>query len=195
MLPDVLDLRKVTRKTQERDVSLAPESGQEPAPAEHAPIPDHDEVLLAWETHEFEKRHKDIGVWTFATFGGAALVSVVFLFSHNPVGAAVTVLAACVWLLYAFKEPKVVRFQITPRAFLIGAKAHPWESIESFWIFFEPPEVKEISFRLHGIFSMPLVVPLGTQEPVLVRRLLLLFVPEVEEQPSAIDLLMRRMGF
>jgi len=196
MSPDVLDLRKITgaQPPESRDVK-EPEAGErarEPAPPAEIP---HDKPILSWETSEFQKRSKDSTFWVFSTLIGVGVVSLVLIFSRDIIGAVVIAIAALVWLRYAFQEPKRVRFSITPGGMRIGNRLYSWEKIDSFWIFFDPPEVKEISFRFINMLSMHLIVPLGMQDPVEVRKELLLFVPEVEQQPSAIDLLMRRIGF
>jgi len=185
---EVVDLRKASPPPQ--------------APRETGAIPpvrnqetETSAALLSWEAPEFEHQKKDRKTWINATVLIAGILLVIFLFLKNFLGMVVVLLGALTTLLYAFKEPRMMHFAITPKGILVGDTIHPFEELTSFWVFYDPPEMKEVIFRLNKFFASGLVVPLGDINPAEIRKILLEFLEEVEETPSLMDQLTRRIGF
>ena len=92
-------------------------------------------------------------------------------------------------------ETHTYSFRITPRGIEIGEKLFKFEDLESFWIFYDPPEIKELAVRRKGLLVPELIIPLKNQDPVMVRRALITFLSESEQKYSAFDLFLRRIGF
>ena len=185
---DVIDLRNTQR---------SPEAPQEtgtitPKRSEEKPT---EATLLSWDALEFRQQKKDRRTWTNATLIFAGIFLIIFLLSKNFLGAVVVVLGALAVLLQAFKEPRMIHFAVTVRGITVGAKLYPLEEIKSFWIFYDPPQVKEVSFRLKRVFLPFLIIPLDAVDPVRLKKILGQFIEEVEETPSALDQFMQQMGF
>ena len=69
------------------------------------------------------------------------------------------------------------------------------EDLRSFWIFYNPPEEKEISFRSKKTFFPYIRIPLADQNPNEIRKYLLKFMSEKRHRESIIDTWMKRVGF
>ena len=184
MAEKILDLRK------------KPET---PAPAEKTP-PVRAQVtqsplILEWQAAELPSRPKDSASWIAGTGIIAFVVLVYFLFSRNFFGAFLVFIGAAAWLLFAFRPAHTYSFRITPRGIEIGEKLFKFEDLESFWIFYDPPEIKELAVRRKGLLVPELIIPLKNQDPVMVRRALITFLSESEQKYSAFDLFLRRIGF
>ncbi|OHA48575.1 MAG: hypothetical protein A2806_00215 [Candidatus Terrybacteria bacterium RIFCSPHIGHO2_01_FULL_48_17] len=180
----ILDLRK---KPDEKKPALTTQA--------IPPEPQKQPLVLQWEAAEFPSRPKDSASWMMATGFVAFIALVFFIFSRNFFGIILVVVGAVVWLLYAFRPAHSYTFHITPRGLEIGKKLFKFEDLQSFWIFYDPPDIKELAIRRKGLLVPELIIPLGKQDPVLVRRALLTFIPEVEQKYSALDLFLRRIGF
>ncbi|MFZ5559222.1 MAG: hypothetical protein ACOZAL_00270 [Patescibacteria group bacterium] len=147
-----------------------------------------------WETPEFEKKEK-----TKSWFIVPAFLTIVFgiiaLISDNILFLIFIILAFGVFYIYANKEPRIINFKINEKGVEIDGRLHDFDSLRSFWLFYNPPEEKEISFRSKKTFFPYLRIPLADQNPNEVRKFLLRFLPEKHHRESIIDIWMRRVGF
>lgn len=187
-MPDkVLDLRG-----QNQDKDLGAEGGLK---EDTKTTPEKETLSLSWEAQEFPSQPKDRATWILITGIIAAVLVVIFLLTRNFLGVVLVPLGAFVWLLYAFRPARIYTYKITPLGIEIGKQTYSFESLSSFWIFYEPPALKEAVIRRKGLISQQLVLPLGSTEPVAVRRALILFLPEEHQKLSALEIFLRRIGF
>jgi hypothetical protein len=104
-------------------------------------------------------------------------------------------LAIFLIIIYALKEPRLLNLSITPLGIKIDKSLYKFSDISSFWIFYDPPEVKEISFKQKKAFFPYLFVPLGNTDPNQVRKILLKFLPEKKQKESIADNIGRILRF
>ncbi len=151
-------------------------------------------VLYEWDAPEFTKHEKD--VYWFATLAIVSVALVIFfLLTKNYLGTLVVIMLAALVYVYSQKEPGMIHFAITPLGINVGRNSHPFEELKSFWIFYEPGEIKEVSFRTKRLTSPYLALPLGKANPVKVRQTLLKFLPEKKQEEPIANILARRLGF
>lgn len=147
-----------------------------------------------WKDKEFSVKEKNKswfiipGLITIA-FGIFALASESFLF------LVTIVLGFFVFYIYANKKPRIIKFRIDERGVEIDGRLYEFDSLSSFWIFYNPPEQKEISLRSKRTFLPYIKISLGKENPNEIRKFLLKFIPEKRHSESIIDILMRRIGF
>ncbi|MBI2053042.1 MAG: hypothetical protein HYT34_02235, partial [Candidatus Ryanbacteria bacterium] len=67
--------------------------------------------------------------------------------------------------------------------------------LKSFWVFYTPGGVKELSLKLEKALAPYLRIPLGDANPNEVRTFLLNYLPEKKQEDSLIDALMRYLQF
>jgi hypothetical protein len=109
--------------------------------------------------------------------------------------AIAIILTAFIVRLYAKKEPRKIKFSISGKGVQIDKNIYRFEDLKSFWIFYEPPEIKEISFRSKKTFMPYIKIPLGSQDPIKARELLLKFLTERKHTESIIDEWTRKAKF
>ena len=147
-----------------------------------------------WEAPEFEKKEKNKS-WFIAPAIVAIGLGIFALLTDNVLFLIVILLGFFTFYIYAKKEPRIIKFKINEKGIEIDGKLHDFESLRSFWVFYNPPEQKEISFRSRKTFFPYIKIPLAEQNPNEIRKYLLKFLPEKHHTESIIDIWMRRVGF
>lgn len=144
------------------------------------------EILHSWQAPEFEIYEKS-GRWYIIAALFIGIMVVYALFSDSPIMAIVFILIGIVGYIYSQRNPNVVTFTITSKGISAKKEMYLYENIFSFWIFYEPTQAKVIS--LHTKASMlPFVhIPLGDEDPVMIREMLLENIPEIKQDPNLID--------
>ncbi len=149
-----------------------------------------DNVIVQWRGPEFERYPHDTQ-WYLGALAVIAAVVVYAIFTDSILMAIVFILIALTGYLY-FRQPQTVTdFAITYDGIVVGRNIYPFDDMESFWIIYEPPHTRVISFRVHGYFRPYLRVPLHQVDPVIVLRELTRFIPEVRQEQGWIDLFER----
>lgn len=149
---------------------------------------------IEWTAPEFEK-YKKSKSW-FVWLGFLALVFIIIaLLLKNFLFLILIALAAFAVYLYATKEPRKIKFSISGKGIQVDQNIYKFEDLKSFWIFYEPPEIKELSLRSKKTFMPYIKIPLADQDPVKVRKLLLKFLPERKHKESIIDEWARKSRF
>ncbi len=147
-------------------------------------------VLFSWEAPEFVPPKKDqrwylyIGIILLAIAGYA-------LYTNSPIMAITFILIGIVGYLYVHKEPRILKFKITTDGLQAGNELYEYEDIKSFWIFYEPGEIKVISLKTKSLLSPYVHIPIGDENPVKIRKILLGFVEEEKQKENFIDTLER----
>ncbi len=80
-------------------------------------------------------------------------------------------------------------FGITPEGIVIDNQLFEFNSLESFWILYEPKRKKEIVFKRKNALLPSIKIPLGSTDPVKVRKVLINFLAEEKQKESLFDLL------
>ncbi len=159
------------------------------------------QTKIEWTALEF-KKYKKNKKW-FISLGIIAIIIVIIaIFLKNFLLVVATILAVFAIYIYAKKEPRKIKFSISGKGIQINQNIYRFEDLKSFWIFYEPaspaggpPEIKEISIRSKKTLMPYIKIPLGSQSPVEVRKLLLKFLPEKKHQESIIDKWTRQSRF
>jgi len=150
--------------------------------------------LLSWQAPEFTK-YKKTKTWyvvfvliaaglLFLAFWFKTFTTIIFLF-----------LAIFLVIIYSLKEPRIINFSITALGIEIEKSLHQFPDIESFWIFYDPPEIKEICFKTKKAIFPHIFVPLSNIDPNKVRKILLEYLPEKKQEESLADNIARRLRF
>jgi len=151
-------------------------------------------IHLEWQAPEFQKYEK--GPLWFIIVGLIGLgIFAIALLMKNFIFAIMIIFAVFAIFVYAVKNPGLVTFTLDGNGLTIGEKKYSYDGLKSFWIFFEPPEIKELALNSKK-WSTPLIrIPLGEQDPVAIRQALLKFIPEEKIEESIIDSLARTFKF
>ena len=180
-MPEVIDLRKKKAKKVETKTTQ-PKADQ----------PGADKI--EWVAPEFIK-YKRGKTWFVLPALIALILAIIALLLKNFLFLILIALAALAVYIYALKEPKKIKFSISKKGIKIEKKIYKFEDLKSFWIFYEPPEIKELSLRSKKVFTLYIKIPLGDQNPVEIRKLLLKFLPERKHTESVVDAWVKKARF
>lgn len=179
-MPQIIDLKN--QPIEKTDVQSEPSSETEKP------------RTIEWQAPEFEKYEKDKS-W-FIKLGLFVLIFfIISILSKNFLFSLILLLAGFSVYVYAQKKPRLITFKISARGIVVDKALYPFEDLKSFWIFYEPPEVKYLSLRSKKRLMPYIHLPLGEQNPVEVRKILIKFLPEIHQEESTTDVLARRLRF
>jgi positive regulator of sigma E activity len=147
-------------------------------------------VLLHWQGPEYEHYPKEKLWYAVATLILSAII-IYALVSNSPIMAITFVLIGVVGYVQLEKFPRVLDFKVTIDGMIVGNELYKFNSIKSFWIFYEPPHTKILSLHTDAFLTPYIHIPVHQIDPVKLREVLLDFVPEVEQEQSFIDTLER----
>ena len=98
-------------------------------------------------------------------------------------------------LLYAIRKPRDIKVTLSGRGIEVDNNLYTYDSIDSFWIFYEPPEIKELSLKSKKTFSIYQKIPIGDADPNKIRNFLLKLLKEEHQEESLTDTIMRFLKF
>lgn len=157
-------------------------------------MPSKNKNQIKWSAPEFNYYSKE-KTWFIITGLIAGALFIWALVTRNILFALLIVLSYFSIIAYGLKKPKQVRLAISFRGIKIDKSLYEFDNLKSFWIFYNPPEVKEISLRSRKMIMPYVKIPLGEQNPVKVRRALIKYLPEKKQEESLIDTLARNFRF
>ncbi len=149
---------------------------------------------LEWSAPEFVQYSKNkswfiiVGLITAGLFLWALLIK-------NLLFALLIGLSFFSLVTFALKKPRKIRLAITSKGIKIDKTLYSFDNLKSFWIFYEPPEVKELSLRSKKTIMPYIKISLAEQNPAEVRKFLIKYLPERKHKESLIDNLARQLKF
>jgi len=169
---------------------IAKHSGQ------HAPahFSGSDEPVFSWEAPEYEYIEKH-PKW-YWVMGIILLAIIVYAIVTNSVLMAITfILIGMLGYVYAQREPKIIQMEINPDGAVADKIMYEYENLKSFWIFYEV----EAGFKVLSLHSkktlLPHIhIPIGSANPILIREVLLNYLPEIRQEMTFIDRLSMLIG-
>ena len=142
-------------------------------------------VVFDWEVNEYEKHDRNKRWYVITAIVGVALL-LYSVISGNYLFTLVVVLFGIVLFLQDMQQPMQVSFAVTETGIVVGSTYYPFKEITSYWIIYNPPEVKNIYFTTNSILKHRLQVPLLDIDPRPIREYLNQFLIEdldQEEEP------------
>ena len=116
------------------------------------------------------------------------------LLTQNYLFAIMMLLVALTLIMSTVKEPKEVTFAITAKGVRVESYMYEFENLKSFWVFYDPPYLKELSVESRKLLVPYIRIPLEDEDPVVIRQLLKGRIPERKHEESLIDIVARRLG-
>ncbi len=143
------------------------------------------DIVFDWEVNEYEKHDRNKRWYVITAIVGVALL-LYSVISGNYLFTLVVVLFGIVLFLQDMQQPMQVSFAVTETGIVVGSTYYPFKEITSYWIIYNPPEVKNIYFTTNSILKHRLQVPLLDIDPRPIREYLNQFLIEdldQEEEP------------
>ena len=180
-MPNIINLKE-KNKEQEKQVKK-PE-----------PVKDDIKTHLEWITPEFEYYKKSKN-WFIVTSIIAGILLLIAIFTKNFLFGLLIGISYFLITTYSSKKPNDVKLSIGPKGIKINNILYEFENLKSFWIFYDPPKIKELSLRSKKTVMPYIKAPIGNENPVEIRRILIKYLPEKKHKESAIDNLARNLKF
>lgn len=155
---------------------------------------------MVWEEYNYMYYEKDTDwKWSVAIIS-ATIALISFMFSNITFGVLVIV-STLVLLLYAFKEPKLIRFEINTTGVRVDQESWSFSEITAFWIEDnrEHNIHSRILFHTHGVIDTLLVLtlPIETNHKQIhdIHEELVKILPEVRISESIFQKMLEYLGF
>lgn len=151
------------------------------------------EPIHEWMVKEYSRVNR--GPWWYITMITLGIIFVVYaLWTDNFLFALIVILFGIILYLQSNQESPEVVFAITDLGVVVGHKFYTFREFNSFYIIYQPPEVKTLFLQTKSAFRPIVRVPLEDMNPVEVRSTLLQYLEEdVEKQEEPLgDLVSRR---
>lgn len=135
--------------------------------------------VFKWQAKEFPDYKKD-GGW-FATVVIVTLaLAALFYWQKNWTATGVVIAAGGALLAQSRIRPKKINCEVYRSGVVVGGKAHPFETLKSFWIIYgEHPSVR---LEQTSRFKAPINMPIIDEDPEQIRLFIAKFLPENEER-------------
>ena len=139
------------------------------------------EPVCSWTIDEYE-RHERGPLWYAAAFVIGVTLVLYAMITQNFLFAIIIVMCGVIIGLSTLREPRRVLFQVTTRGVCMDKSFTPFKELKSFWIMYEPPDVKNLYLDFRNPMNPHVKVPLEDEDPLQVRQALLEFLREEAEQ-------------
>lgn len=149
---------------------------------------------IEWSAPEYAYYSKN-GGW-FLTTGFIALMLFFWaIWTKNFLFVILIGLGYFLLVAFALKRPEEVYVSLKPKGIHVNTKLYKFDDLNSFWIFYNPPEIKELSLHSKKKMTPYITIPFNNQNPVEIRNFLINYIPEKKQDESLIDNLFRSWRF
>jgi hypothetical protein len=155
-----------------------------------------EEVLMQWNAPEY-KQYDRPKSWYLILLLIAGILIVISLITANYLLVIITVILAVIVNSITRNDPKDLDIAVTKKGVKIGEKLYTFaEDLNSFWILYNPPELKTLNFKRQQRFMPEISIQLEKQNPLKIREFLLEYLEEeIEREEHMADQISRRIGF
>jgi len=150
-------------------------------------------ALCHWRAPEFEARQRDKRWFVYLALALMAIIGYA-VYANSPIMAITFILIGVVGYTYIEKEPRTLDFMITEDGIVAGKEIFEYERIKSFWIFYEEDGSRVISLHMKSLITPYMHIPIGEEDPTIIRGALLENVEEIEQEHNIVDALERFFG-
>lgn len=151
------------------------------------------DILHQWMVKEYDRYERGRS-WYIVVAVLAVLMVLYGMVSNNFIFSLIIILAIIILYLQSRREPIAVPFRIAELGVIVGDRLYSYGELASFYIIYQPPDVKTLFIVTKQFFRPNLRIPLGDTDPNDIRSTLRGYLPEdldVEQEPAS-DMLARR---
>lgn len=195
-MTNIVNLREQNKKEESSDASEFSRSrGKSQKEKKPKKVPQTEtKNSLEWSAPEFFYFEKT-EIW-FAVSGLIAIIIfITALWTRNILFALLVFLGYFSITIYAIKKPRDIDININSQGIKIDRTLYTYDNLKSFWIFYEPPTLKEISLLSKKKIMPHIKIPIGAQDPAAIRKVLVQYLREKKQDESLIDNITRQLRF
>ncbi len=133
---------------------------------------------ITWKAQS-HKDHKRSPAWYlgFAIISAALILYAIFL-DRSIMTVITFALMMLVLFIFVTQPVRVITNKLTSTSIISGNVTYPYKIVRTFWINYNPPEVKTLNFETTAYLNNKVSVELGDQDPVAVKLFLSQYLPE-----------------
>jgi hypothetical protein len=152
------------------------------------------EPSFSWEAPEYEHLEKH-PKW-YWIMGGILLAIIIYALVTNSILMAITfILIGMLGYIFAERAPRTIQMEISEDGIRVDNYFYEYDDLKSFWIFYEVEEgIKILSLHSKKTFLPYIHIPIGNTNPILVREILINYLPEIRQEMTVLDRLERLIG-
>jgi len=146
-----------------------------------------DEPVFSWTAPEYEYIEKH-PKW-YWIMGIALLAIIVYAIITNSILMAITfIMIGMLGYVYAEREPRLIQMEINPDGVVADKIMYEYDDLKAFWIFYEVESgFKVLSLHSQKTFLPHIHIPVGDANPILIREVLLNYLPEIRQEMTPVD--------
>ena len=135
------------------------------------------EVLVEWEVEI--RRNPQRSFWWYVILALVLIGLLVYsVLTANYLLAMILVIFGFIIIFDHYQSPRPVSIRVAEDGLVVGQKFYPHSSIASFWIAYNPPEIKYLYLDLDQTGNKVLGLPLGDVNPLELREVLEEYIEE-----------------
>jgi len=151
-------------------------------------------AIIQWQAEEFSY-HEKSAIWYLIFWLIFGILIGFSIFIKNIFMALLFSIFAIILFFYSKREPRIFTYEINALGIKIGENFYPYEKIDSFWILYYPPVIKELIIKNKKIFAPYLKIPLADENPNIIRQELIKYLKEELYEENLIEILARLIKF
>lgn len=126
---------------------------------------------------------------------GLFLIAAGFIFWQTDyLTATLFALLGAVMIMVGFKKKQIISWELRPSGLHLGPFLYPYANLKSFWVEYDPPRIKELSFRSKKWYHSYIKIPLNSENPLEIRNFLLLYLSEERHEDTLVEIISRKFG-
>ncbi|OGE81070.1 MAG: hypothetical protein A2826_00715 [Candidatus Doudnabacteria bacterium RIFCSPHIGHO2_01_FULL_43_23] len=150
---------------------------------------------ISWEASEFAHYEKS-GRWYIILLVVGILILAYALWREDYLMFATLLILLVATYIFAKKKPKQIQVKLSSKGISLNESEYPYSMIKTFWIHYNPPEIKTLNFETSQLLNKEIVVQIEDANPNEIREFLTEYIPEdFEREESYPDKLLRRIKF
>lgn len=139
---------------------------------------DHGKVLATWPFPEF-KQYVRTKTWYIAAIIVLAGLALFGILTQNYLFVVLIAIFIVIYVMRARRQPVMLSCSIMEDGLGVGEETfYEWKDLKSFWIIYEPPEVKNLYFEFKSGLRPSITISLENQNPLKIRKILLEYLTE-----------------
>jgi hypothetical protein len=153
------------------------------------------DIAIRWKAPAYRYMEKTIG-W-YATMGAIILIFVLWgILTDSYIVSVTFLILAAVYYMLQKDRPPMLNVEISDMGIKFGKTLYKYSDIDAFWLYYEPPELHALNFRIKRKLESQISIDFPEDLPVAtLRDYLLGQIPEKlnMEEPFT-DSLIRHLG-
>ncbi len=144
-------------------------------------------AILSWSAPDFIEYNSSEKIFRISAIVFAVSAIASFWFKNYLFGLILAFALLGLYIRYR-RKPRNLKIFLTGQGFLIDSSLYEFQELESFWIDYRPPQIKELILRTKKIIEPKLSLLLENIDPVQLRQELMKYLPEKEEKDNLLDI-------